>query len=361
MCLPNVWVQAFQEEEEGVIMEIEMVSPNDINPDPKNPRKGMIDDKELENMAQTFKHHSIIQPIEIDENNMIIIGELRWRASKIAGLDKIPCRRLTGLTPERRLERQLIENLHRQKVDLGECVDELKLLLKSVCWVPNKREPKYNADKGIQILAERLGVNRSWLTEILQIEKAPEKIKKEVKRYYETKTKPVEEREGISASQAVEIVKAPTIIQDDLLAQAKLGVPSKKIRKIRIDYNKNKINLKDLRENIKVEELQHRPYPMSFLPKHIDLIKQGTKVQTSRHWHNARVGDKIEVSMKQPRVFDIVVDSVEDKQLKDFTEEDAKREGGYTLEDFKKVWIEIHGEWDSDVKVKVIQFKLVEK
>jgi hypothetical protein len=45
--------------------------------------------------------------------------------------------------------------------------------------------------------------------------------------------------------------------------------------------------------------------------------------------------------------------------LKYFDEEDAKREGGYTLEEFKKVWKEIHEEWDENQIVYVISFERV--
>lgn len=185
-------------------MEVKEILIDEIKPDPDNPRKGMVNKEELANMASTFKYHSIIQPIEVDENNQIIIGELRWRASKIAGFKKIPCRVVKGLSKEKRLERQLIENLHHQKVDLGECISELKKILSSVT-----RTLKCNRDTGIKELAGRLGVNYTWLTEILQIDKAPKKIKVEVEKYYETRNLPEEDRTGISASQAVEIVKAP--------------------------------------------------------------------------------------------------------------------------------------------------------
>ena len=41
------------------------------------------------------------------------------------------------------------------------------------------------------------------------------------------------------------------------------------------------------------------------------------------------------------------------------TEEDAKAEGFNSLEEFKKVWIEIHGYWDPDEEVWVYEFKLL--
>jgi len=46
------------------------------------------------------------------------------------------------------------------------------------------------------------------------------------------------------------------------------------------------------------------------------------------------------------------------QKLKDMTEEDARKEGGYTLEEFKRVWKEINGSWDPDLEVWVVEFEL---
>ena len=47
---------------------------------------------------------------------------------------------------------------------------------------------------------------------------------------------------------------------------------------------------------------------------------------------------------------------IERKRLADFTEEDARKEGGYTLEQFREVWKNLHGEWNENKFVYVIQF-----
>jgi len=53
------------------------------------------------------------------------------------------------------------------------------------------------------------------------------------------------------------------------------------------------------------------------------------------------------------------ITSIERKRLKYFDEEDAKREGGYTLEEFKKMWKAFHGEWDENQLVYVMHFEKV--
>ena len=55
---------------------------------------------------------------------------------------------------------------------------------------------------------------------------------------------------------------------------------------------------------------------------------------------------------------DLEVQNVYRKKLGEFNEEDAKREGGYTLNEFKQVWKAIHGEWNPNESVYIITFRL---
>jgi len=98
---------------------IEYIDPNLLKPDPNQPRQTWTekDLEELKELAETFKTCGVIHPIEVDENNVIILGERRWRASKIAGLNKVPIRRQTGLSYSKRFERQLVDDAHRRDLN----------------------------------------------------------------------------------------------------------------------------------------------------------------------------------------------------------------------------------------------------
>ena len=87
---------------------------DDITPDPNQPRKH-FNQKELESLAHTMETQDIINPIEVDDDNVLVTGERRWRAAKIAGKKKVPCIRWAG-TLEERFERQVVENLHHDKL-----------------------------------------------------------------------------------------------------------------------------------------------------------------------------------------------------------------------------------------------------
>ena len=95
-------------------MKLEMVAPETIRPDPNQPRKSMPQ-RHIEELAQSFVQNGIgiINPIEVDDDNVIVTGELRWRASQLAGMKEIPIKRFQPQTDELRFFRQVHENLHQ--------------------------------------------------------------------------------------------------------------------------------------------------------------------------------------------------------------------------------------------------------
>ena len=99
---------------------IETVPIKALKPDPNQPRTEW-DVKEtvehIERLVKSFDTHEIIEPIEVDENNMIVLGECRWRAAKQAGLKKIPVRRITDLSQKVRFERQLVDGELRHELN----------------------------------------------------------------------------------------------------------------------------------------------------------------------------------------------------------------------------------------------------
>ena len=135
-----------------------------IKRNPKNPRY-VFDDKALEELSETIKHQGVIHPIEVDENNMIICGERRWRASKLAGLKKIPCTIKTGLSDYEKLQRQYIENAQHRDLNIVEKGRAFKNMIKYkkeelLVNRDDRHKSEYHA-KGIKELAEQLG-ETSW-------------------------------------------------------------------------------------------------------------------------------------------------------------------------------------------------------
>jgi len=146
---------------------VEFLHIDRLKPDPNQPRKS-FDEEKLEETAQTILTQGIISPIEIDEKNMIITGELRWRASKIARVPTVPCRRIYGATPDDRLERQLIENIHRQDLDYTERDQKIyELYMSGRYGEPHTGQGRAN-EGTITELAKAIGLSRERTTAILE-------------------------------------------------------------------------------------------------------------------------------------------------------------------------------------------------
>jgi len=93
---------------------IEMVPIDEIKPDPNQPRKIKSPDQ-IAGLAKNFKQKGvgIINPIEVDDQGVIVTGEMRWLAAREAGFTEVPVKHYTPETPELRLLRQVSENIHQ--------------------------------------------------------------------------------------------------------------------------------------------------------------------------------------------------------------------------------------------------------
>lgn len=100
------------------ISELRYIRLDEIEPSPDQPRRTM-DEGALAELAASIKEHGVLQPIVVapaKKGFVIVAGERRWRATKLAGLTKIPAlvRTLTG---QHKLELALIENLQREDLN----------------------------------------------------------------------------------------------------------------------------------------------------------------------------------------------------------------------------------------------------
>jgi ParB family chromosome partitioning protein len=89
-----------------------------IRPNPRQPRQRM-DTAELEALATSVREHGVLQPILVTETidgYQLVAGERRFRASQMAGLERIPAV-IRQLADREQLELALVENL--QRADLG--------------------------------------------------------------------------------------------------------------------------------------------------------------------------------------------------------------------------------------------------
>ena len=92
---------------------------SDVEPDKNQPRRE-FEPQALEELSQSIKQHGVISPIVVtkieNDRYRIIAGERRWRASKLAGLEKIPVV-VKEYTPQQLAEISLVENLQREDLN----------------------------------------------------------------------------------------------------------------------------------------------------------------------------------------------------------------------------------------------------
>jgi ParB/RepB/Spo0J family partition protein len=146
---------------------VEFLPATSLKPDRNQPRK-TFDQEVIDSMAQTILTQGVIAPIEIDENSVVVTGEIRWRASQKAKVPTIPVRRIYDLKPDERLERQLVENLHRKDIPYAERDEAIyKLFMTGRYGKPHSGQGKDN-EGVITKLANAIGLSRERTSNIIE-------------------------------------------------------------------------------------------------------------------------------------------------------------------------------------------------
>ncbi|MDE7454028.1 MAG: ParB/RepB/Spo0J family partition protein [Clostridia bacterium] len=142
-----------EEAKNALDMELDKITAN-----PNQPRKN-FDEQALNELAESIKQHGVIMPIVVNDNGdgtyMIIAGERRFRASKLAGQKTIPV--VVRKYNEREIkEISLIENLQREDLNPIEAATAMKALM---------NDYKLTQDE----LAERIGKSRPAIANTLRL------------------------------------------------------------------------------------------------------------------------------------------------------------------------------------------------
>ncbi len=131
---------------------------SEIFPNPDQPRKA-FDENALNDLANSIREHGVISPIVVNRNGdgtyMIVAGERRYRAARLAGLERVPV--IIRELDERRIrELALIENLQREDLNPIEAAYAMKKLME---------------DYGLtqEALAEQLGKSRPAIANTLRL------------------------------------------------------------------------------------------------------------------------------------------------------------------------------------------------
>jgi ParB family chromosome partitioning protein len=145
-----------------------MVSLASVTPNPEQPRKHFSEDA-LADLAASIKTRGLLQPIVVrrmDDGFQLLAGERRFRASQLAGLDRVPALIREG---DDALEIALIENLQREDLTPLEEAEALATLVERHGY--NHRE-----------VADLLGKSRPYVSNTLALTRLPESVKADLHR-----------------------------------------------------------------------------------------------------------------------------------------------------------------------------------
>ena len=150
-------------EEKGELKQLKI---EDIVRDEEQPRQEFS--KEAINaLATSIKEHGVLQPIVVtkeDGKYKIVAGERRWRASKIAGLTKIPAI-IRTLDSQNRLELSIIENAQREDLNAIELATAYA-----------KLKSQFNME--VEDIAKKVGKSEASIIGTMRLLNLPDEAKK---------------------------------------------------------------------------------------------------------------------------------------------------------------------------------------
>ena len=144
-----------------VEVDIDLVDPTEAQP------RHAFNGEKLKELAQSIKTNGVIQPLvvrRVGERFQIIAGERRWRAAALAGLKSIPCV-VKDVAAESTLEMSLIENIQREELNPIEEANAYRRLIEQLNVTQEQ-------------VAQRVGKDRSSVTNALRLLKLPAEIQR---------------------------------------------------------------------------------------------------------------------------------------------------------------------------------------
>ena len=151
--MDSLFVENTVETKQAVELRLSQIVPNR-----DQPRK-IFDDAALRELAESIKQHGLIQPLLVrpmsDGSYQIVAGERRWRASRLAGLERVPVV-IKEMPDSEVMELALIENLQREDLNPIEEAEGYKTLMDTYSLTQEQ-------------VADRVGKSRSAVANALRL------------------------------------------------------------------------------------------------------------------------------------------------------------------------------------------------
>jgi ParB/RepB/Spo0J family partition protein len=323
-------------------IKLKQVQPNRLNP------RLEFSKQALDELADSIEQVGLLEPIIVrpkgKDKYQVVVGERRYRAAQQAGLDVVPVV-IRAYTDEEVLELNLIENIQREDLSAVEKARVCKRLREQF----PKKYPAWEA------VAKQIGVDFETVKSWVRTLGLPESIQTLIAAR-DVKQTPLGKIDYQTALHITEKVKNPGKQVEIARQFAKRQVPQRMARQVLQQIAREP--RKSVKQVMK-EVIEEAPIYLPFSKLHADAIVKRVKSQTARKSKDPRLQPGTVVRALVTHFADLEVTKVYRKRLGDFDDADAQREGGYTLDEFKQVWKQLHGVWDPDEVVYVIQFQLV--
>ena len=144
---------------------VSQINIGDIDPNAEQPRR-LFDEEALAQLAQSIRDQGVLQPIIVAPQPggryRIIAGERRWRASRLAGLDAVPCI-VRDMDVIQQMEIALIENLQREDLNPMEEAAGIRALMRQCGYTQ-------------EAVAERLSKSRPAVANLLRLLTLPDDV-----------------------------------------------------------------------------------------------------------------------------------------------------------------------------------------
>ena len=323
-------------------IELKKIEPNRLNPRLEFTKAG------LDELSDSIKQVGLIEPIIVrpkGDTYEVVVGERRYRAAQQAGLEKAPVI-IRDYTDDEVMELNLIENVHRE--DLS-AVEKGRVCQELLQQFPDKY-PSQDA------LARRLGLSQRTVSDWLEAAGMPSRIQPLIAPETAHRRVPKGKIDYRTATTITRRIKQPDRAAELVEQVARRRVPRRVAAQIakQVDREPQK-PVAEIFEQV----VQKTTAVLPFSRVHADAILDGRKTQTSRKSKDPHIKPGAIVRGAITHFADLRVIDVRRKRLGDFDESDAQREGGYTLEEFKEVWKQLHGEWNPQETVYIVEFELV--
>jgi ParB family chromosome partitioning protein len=328
-----------------IVREIEL---KQIRPSKLNPRLE-VNIERLNELAASIKEVGLLEPIIVRPSNdeyEVVVGERRYRAAQQAGLEKMLAI-VRKYSDDEVVQLNLIENVHREELNAIEKGKVCQYLLENC---PEKYPSQTAIAKKIGVSGDAVSL---WLRTV-------EVVPKEAQKYIAPSNASGQVPEG-----KIDYLTAVKVGRSIEEPEKRVEVIKKLAEKRLPVEERSQIIKKVAREPEKpvqevIDEVAETPYEMQFAAVDKKPLLSGIKTQVSKTSipdPKVKPGAIVYAAIWEPHVADLRITSIERKRLRYFDEEDAKREGGYTLQEFRKMWKEACGEWDEDQLVYIIRFE----